>query len=98
MGDSELSEVEFTCFNEDLYAHTVANACKMTNLKSLSYGLPYEFGGDQFDAPYDQLAKSLATLKLPNLQLYPMSPADIKILAKGLPFSCITSLQLPDSD
>jgi hypothetical protein len=72
VGDSELSEVEFTCFNEELYAHTVANACKMTHLKSLSYRLPYEFGGDQFDAPYDQLAKSLATLKLTHLQLYPV--------------------------
>jgi hypothetical protein len=37
IGQSELLEVNFRCFDQELYAHLLKNACRMASMKSLCF-------------------------------------------------------------
>jgi hypothetical protein len=87
MGETKMTELEFVCDNEELYANALANVCKMESLEYLYFEDYWDLHGVRYNAPYELLARSFATSKLTRMQLYPMSAINVKVLAKGLPSS-----------
>jgi hypothetical protein len=70
----------------------------MPRLELLTFNEAYCVRGEYYNAAYEAFAERLSISNLTRLVLYPLSAANVKILAKALPSLCITNLHLSYSD
>jgi hypothetical protein len=76
----------------------LTNTCNMPRLELLTFNDAFCVRGEDYNAAYEAFAERLSISNLTHLLLHPLSAANVKILAKVLPSSCITNLHLSYSD